>query len=181
VGIYTSPAAPTAADDLGLVPAEHPICDVGAQILRYLATGDNGGDPVLDQLFASEVGSSKPQARALIDQYITQCDQRQDQDIAASSSSAAAAVAESSYEAAATASRAAASASAAALAAQQQRSCAAIGGQSDGSRCQSASQGNVANDSYFPCSSVYVEYTEEGTIDQVSLHDVTTDHPGCFR
>src|SRR4051812_31574248 len=47
--------AMAAADASGLIPAQYPQCDLGSQILSYLATGDNGGDPGMDQLFASYV------------------------------------------------------------------------------------------------------------------------------
>jgi hypothetical protein len=162
------------------VPAQYSQCDEGAAILHYLATGDNGGDPSMDQVFASHVGVPKPQARALADQWIEACDQQYAQRAAASSWAQAEAQARASYEAASSASAAAASASEAAVAAQERRSCAAIGGQAGDRMCQSASQSSAANDPYYPCSAVYVEFTAEGTIDQGSLHNVNTDHPGCF-
>jgi hypothetical protein len=172
-------SAPT-ADAAGLVVAQYPQCDVGAEILDYLATGDNGGDPSVDQVFASHVGVPAPQARALADQYIESCDQQAAQQKAAASSSAAEASARESASAASAAASASQAQHDAAVAAQRQRSCAAIGGQAGDSLCQSASQGSAANDPYYPCSAVYVEFTDEGTIDQTSLHNVSTDHPGCF-
>src|SRR5688572_3955019 len=94
--VATSPTA----DAAGLVVAQYPQCDVGAKILDYLATGDNGGDPSLDQVFASHVGVPVPQARALADQYIESCDQQAAQQEAAASSSAAEAAARASASAA---------------------------------------------------------------------------------
>jgi hypothetical protein len=174
--VVTDPSA----DDSGLVTAHHGQCDVGTKILNYLATGDNGGDPGMDQVFASYVGVSAPQARALADKWITACDQQAAQQEAAASSSAAEATARASASASAAAASASRAQQEAAVEAQRQRSCAAIGGQAGDSLCQSASQGNAANDPYYPCSAVYVEFTDEGTIDPTSLHNVNTDHPGCF-
>jgi hypothetical protein len=88
-----------AADTNGLITAQYARCDVGAQILNYLATGDNGGDPGLDQVFASFVGVPAPQARALADQYIQNCDAQQAEQEAAASSSAAALAAEAAASA----------------------------------------------------------------------------------
>jgi hypothetical protein len=167
-------------DDSGLVAAQHPQCDQGAQILDYLATGDNGGDPGMDQVFASHVGVPQPQARALADQWIESCDQQLDRQAAAASSSAA------EVEARASASTASAAASAsraqheAAVAAEQQRSCAGIDGQARDGICQSSSAGHVTGDPYYPCSALVVQFTEDGMIDQGSYHDTNADHPGCF-
>ena len=172
-------SAPT-ADTAGLVVAQYPRCDVGAEILEYLATGDNGGDPSLDQVFAGHVGVPAPQARALADQYIESCDQQAAHQEAAASSSATEASARASASAASAAAAASQAQHDAAVQAQRQRSCAAIGGQAGDSLCQSASQDSAANDPYYPCSAVYVEFTAEGTIDQTSLDNVNTDHPGCF-
>ena len=33
----------------------------------------------------------------------------------------------------------------------------------------------------FPCSALVVHFTEDGTIDEGSYHDVNADHPDCFR
>jgi hypothetical protein len=67
-----SPAAVTQDD---LIVAESPECAaVGLKVLRYLTTGDNGGDPQLDLEYASDVHTSLPEARAIADRAIVECD-----------------------------------------------------------------------------------------------------------
>lgn len=43
-------------------------------MLRYLTTGDNDGDPQLDLKYASYVRTSLPEARAIADKAILECD-----------------------------------------------------------------------------------------------------------
>ena len=62
-----------------LIAARHHECGFGAGLLRYLATGDNGGNPAFDQYFASDVGAPVPQARAIADKAIQDCDAGLDQ------------------------------------------------------------------------------------------------------
>jgi hypothetical protein len=174
------PVYAPSVDDSGLVLAQHARCDQGAAILRYLATGDNGGDPSMDQLFASDVGVPLPQARALADKWIEACDQQAGEEEAAASSSAAAQVAQASASAASAAASASQAQHDAQVLAQQQRSCTAIGGQAHDGICQSDSAGHVTGDPYYPCSALVVQFTEDGTIDPGSLQDVNADHPGCF-
>jgi uncharacterized lipoprotein NlpE involved in copper resistance len=180
-----TPIVAGAADDSGLVTAQHSECDHGAEILNYLATGDNGGDPDLDQLFANYVGVSEPKARALADQWIEGCDQQYAQQEAAASSSAAQARAEASYETAQSASAAAASASEAqqeaTVLANQQRSCAAIGGRVFDGVCHSTSPGDSTATGNPPCSSAVVAFNFEGTIDLPNLTDAESFRPGCWR
>lgn len=62
-----------------LVAARHPQCDHGSAMVRYLATGDNGGVPGLDQDYADQVGTLNPaQIRAKTDDWITACDAKVD-------------------------------------------------------------------------------------------------------
>lgn len=176
----TTAALPTPDAPAVLVPAQYPQCDQGPRIMDYLATGDNGGDPGMDQVFASYVGAPLPQARALADQWIEACDQQYAQQDAAAASSAAQARVQASASAASAAASASRVQQAAAVAAEQQRSCASIGGHARDGICQSSSAGHVTGDPYYPCSALVVRFTDDGTIDQGSLHDVNADHPGCF-
>ncbi|ARE38119.1 hypothetical protein A0W34_32115 (plasmid) [Rhodococcus sp. BH4] len=55
--------------------AQYPACaDIGEKVLRYLSDGDNGGDPALDIEYAASVGVPLPQARAIADDAILNCD-----------------------------------------------------------------------------------------------------------
>jgi hypothetical protein len=172
--------APPSADSSGLVPAQFPQCDRGAIILRYLATGDNWGDPTLDERFGGLVGVPAPQARMVVDQWIRRCDE---QAAAASSSAASLSSAEaSSSAAAASLSSAAASSSAAAasspavLRQAETRSCGAIGGQfSDnfGGTCRSTGGG-------VSCTFADVSFTGDGAIDQSSYRAARASYPACW-
>lgn len=176
-GLVDSTMAATAADTAGLVPAEYPQCDVGAQILRYLQTGDNGGDPQLDVQFANYVGVPVAQARALADQYIQQCDQQ-------------AATQESSQAYAESVSLSAASESAAraqqgaAIAAQEQKSCAAIGGRVDPQWgwCASTVPGDPSGQPGADCANASVSFNlDDGTLADYSYTTAKDVYPGCFR
>ncbi|GAC1369953.1 MAG: hypothetical protein NVSMB43_05020 [Pseudarthrobacter sp.] len=102
----------------------HAPCDLGDEVLHYLATGDNAGDPQLDVVLSKYVGVSLPQARAIADQQIQQCDAKlSGQETAQASAAAASRVAAS--EAADAAKKKAA------VQATQASSCAAIGGRVD--------------------------------------------------
>ncbi|GAB3194972.1 hypothetical protein GCM10027261_14140 [Geodermatophilus arenarius] len=159
-----------AAADGGLIPAQYPQCDLGAEILDYLATGDNAGDPGLDRVFADYVGVSLPQARALADEWIAACDERAAEDEAAAASSTAA-------ESAA----AAAAAAEAAQAAEDRRACGAIGGRYvegsiwDGA-CESTVVGNPSGQPFKDCGHAWLTFpaTEE------DLARLVSDYPGCF-
>lgn len=175
----TVAATATAADTAGLVPAEYPQCDIGAQILRYLQTGDNGGDPQLDVQFANYVGASPAQARALADQAIQQCDQQ------AATQQSSQAYAQSTSAAAASASAAQAQQDAA-TAAQKQQSCAAIGGRVDqefggAGVCASTVPGDPSGQPGAECASAYVTFSLDGTLDSDSYKTAKHDHAGCFQ
>jgi hypothetical protein len=81
--VVPSALATAAAGSEKLVAAEHPQCDHGADLIRYLATGDNQGEPGFDVHYANEVGTlSVAQERAEADQWIEACDQKADADAA---------------------------------------------------------------------------------------------------
>lgn len=110
-------SARTTASVNGLVVARHRQCDFGDRLLRYLATGDNGGEPWYDQQFANDVGVSLPAARAIADEAIQKCDADLDRQAATSAAETASAAAKTSEEQAA-----------AAQVERRKQSCAAIGG-----------------------------------------------------
>lgn len=59
----------------GLIVAQNPACaTLGETVLRYLTDGDNRGDPSLDIEYADSVGVPLPQARAIADDAILECD-----------------------------------------------------------------------------------------------------------
>jgi hypothetical protein len=107
-----------------LVPAQHPECaHAGAAIEHYLVTGDTGGDPSLDQNYASERASilGQPSAsraglvRSDADNAIQTCDQQlTEQAQAAAQARADAAAAQQQAQAAAAAAQQQAQADAAA-------------------------------------------------------------------
>ncbi len=158
------------ADESGLVRAQYPACDVGAEILRYLETGDNGGDPGMDQVFADYVGVSEPQGRALASDWIEACNQQQAEQEAAEASSAAA---ESSA--------AAAAASEVAQMAENRRACEAISGRYVepsvwGGACESPVEGNPSGESFKDCGHAWITFPAT----EADLAQLVTDYPGCF-
>jgi len=177
-GAPTSPATPVADAD-GLVKAQHPQCDVGQRILRYLATGDNGGQPALDQRFANYVGVPPAQARAIADKAIQDCDQQ-----VYTQESQAAVV---SSEAQALASRAAReNAAASALAAQEAKSCAAIGGRFSDDRCYSTVKGNPSGQPGVSCvfpdgTPIWLTFDSDGSVRRGEYQTSQQNYPGCFR
>ncbi len=159
------------ADVSGLIPAEYPQCDRGAAILEYLATGDNGGDPGMDQLFAEYVGTTTPQARALASDWIEACNEQYAEQEAAEASAAAAAAADA---------QAAASASEARAESSNRRACEAIGGSYrttmwDGVS-ESTVEGNPSGQSFKDCGHAWITFpaTEQ------ELAQLSADYPGCF-
>lgn len=81
-GVANEATALQAASE-NLVVATHPQCDHGTALVQYLATGENGGMPGLDQEYADLVGTLNPaQIRAKADDWITACDARVDADAA---------------------------------------------------------------------------------------------------
>lgn len=66
--------SPQTSDD-GLVVASNNGCaTLGRAVLEYLSTGDNRGDPNLDLKYGDSVGVPLPQARAIADRAIVDCD-----------------------------------------------------------------------------------------------------------
>jgi len=124
--------------------ARHADCNFGPTLLHYLATGDNGGNPWYDQHYANDVGASAPQARAVADKAIQDCDAYLDQ--------------QATSAAQATSQRAAATSEAQATATRDQareRSCQSIGGRYDSTSyglCQSTVTGNPSGQPGNDCS-----------------------------
>jgi hypothetical protein len=171
------------AEANALVTARYPQCDLGPQILNYLATGNNGGDPGLDKLFADHVGAPDPQARALADQWIEACDKQQAEKEAAAASAQAAATAAASAGASRSAAAASEAQEQAAVIATQERSCAAIGGEVDDSMgmCHSTVPGNPSGQPGSECEFAWVGFNRDGTIWQGGLETERDFYPGCFR
>lgn len=163
-------SARTTASVNGLVVARHRQCDFGDRLLRYLATGDNGGEPWYDQQFANDVGVSVPEARAIADEAIQKCDADLDRQAAASAAETASAAAKTSEVQAA-----------AAQVARRKQSCAAIGGRYDdtGVWCASTVQGNPSGEAGADCRNSRVPFEGDG-IDRAALAHENEWYPGCF-
>lgn len=161
---------PPLADAEGLVPAQYAVCDLGADILNYLATGDNGGDPGMDQVFADYVGVPEPQARALASDWIEGCNEQQAEQEAAAASSASASSA-----------AAAAEASEAAQNAENRRACEAIGGHYVepaiwGGACESTVEGNPSGEPFKDCGHAWITFPAT----EADLNQLVADYSGCF-
>jgi pyruvate/2-oxoglutarate dehydrogenase complex dihydrolipoamide acyltransferase (E2) component len=160
----------------GLVTAIYARCDTGKRVLHYLATGENGGDSQLDVLLSRYVGVPLPQARAIADQQIQQCDTDLSKQEAAQASAAAAS------QAAASAAAAAAKQTAA-IQAEQQRSCAAIGGRVDAEWgwCASTVKGNPSGNPGAECENANVAFNTDGSIADYAYTTDKDFYPSCFR
>jgi hypothetical protein len=167
--------APDAAGS-GLVTPVHARCDVGNKILHYLATGDNGGDPQLDVVLSKDVGVSVPQARAIADQEIQQCDAAMSKQEASQASAAAQATAAASAAAAAEQKKADVQAT-------QTKSCAAIGGKvdPDWGWCASTVPGNPSGKPGSDCKYANVAFNPDGTLATWSSSTTKDFYPGCFQ
>lgn len=171
-----SAAAPTSSNDPvsnsanGLVPARHPDCNIGGQLLRYLATGDNAGHPWLDQNYANDVGATPPQARAIADEAIEACDAALDQRAAAATAAASASAAATSRQQAAAEQLTA-----------RESNCAAIGGKYDAQWqwCASTVSGNPSGEAGADCRNASVPF-DGVTIDPKAVRHELEWYPGCF-
>ncbi|WP_426997980.1 hypothetical protein [Pseudarthrobacter sp. N5] len=176
-------ATPAAAGAAGLVKALHPHCDVGDKVLNYLATGDNGGDPQLDVLLSKYVGVDLPQARAIADQQIQQCDANLSRQEAAQASAAAADLSRQKAAQASATAAALEAADAAKKKATQDSSCAAIGGRVDTTWgwCASTVKGNPSGEPGSDCSYAQVAFNPDGTLAKWSSSTTKDSYPGCFQ
>jgi hypothetical protein len=174
-GVTILPTNLGQAPSNGLIAAQHAQCNFGPTLLHYLATGDNGGNPWYDQHYSSDVGASAPQARAIADKAIQDCDA----DLDKQATSAAQATSES---AAATSKAAAVTSEAQAAATREQarvRSCQSIGGKYDSTTygsCQSTVQGDATGH----CSYSSVGFEGGSQISQAQLVQAKKSYPGCW-
>ncbi|MDZ7931193.1 MAG: DUF4333 domain-containing protein [Rhodococcus sp. (in: high G+C Gram-positive bacteria)] len=76
----TEPGTPNPqTSDNGLIVANSNGCaTLGWAVLEYLSTGENRGDPTLDLKYGDSVGVALPQARAIADRAIVDCDRQND-------------------------------------------------------------------------------------------------------
>jgi hypothetical protein len=174
----------------GLVVARHQHCDVGSVILHYLETGDNQGNPRLDQRFAIYVHVPLPQARALADQYIESCDQnidRQDQaaqqavirseQLAAQQAEIAQRFEQQKVEQA----RARAE-----LHSRELVMCNSVGGRLENERCYSTVKGDPSGKPGADCTSmngtpIWLSFAKSGEFLSGFYSTTKTFYPGCFR
>jgi hypothetical protein len=121
------------------------------------------------------VGVPLPQARAIADQQIQQCDTDLSKQESAQASAAAASQAASSAAAALAQQRAA-------VQAEQQRSCTEIGGRvdTDWGWCASTVQGNPSGKPGSECKYASVAFNPDGTIAKYSYDSDKDFYPSCF-
>jgi len=182
-GVTILPTNLGQAPSNGLIAAQHAQCNFGPTLLHYLATGDNGGNPWYDQHYSSDVGASAPQARAIADKAIQDCDADLDkQATSAAQATSESAAATSKAAAAATSKAAAATSEAQAAATREQarvRSCQSIGGKYDSTTygsCQSTVQGDATGH----CSYSSVGFEGGSQISQAQLVQAKKSYPGCW-
>jgi hypothetical protein len=189
-GVTILPTNLGQAPSNGLIAAQHAQCNFGPTLLHYLATGDNGGNPWYDQHYSSDVGASAPQARAIADKAIQDCDADLDkQATSAAQATSESAAATSKAAAAATSKAAAATSEAAAVTSEAQaaatreqarvRSCQSIGGKYDSTTygsCQSTVQGDATGH----CSYSSVGFEGGSQISQAQLVQAKKSYPGCW-
>ncbi|WP_144627448.1 hypothetical protein [Arthrobacter woluwensis] len=195
----TSPGNPSSAPTIAetpqavshgsgaLVHARHGECNFGPKVMKYLATGDNQGDPRLDKMFAGHVGAPGPEARQIVDDAIEKCDGAADQREAvqaSASASAEAATAKASAEAQASASADAARAS---LLAKERPACAAIGGRLNPSSnsayldtCDAPNPDAAATNGTL-CAYAQIAFNTSGQMAQSDIDVVKDGYPGCFK
>ena len=168
-----------------LVRARHVECNFGPKVMKYLATGDNQGDPRLDKIFASHVGASAPEARQIVDDAIEKCDGAADSREAAqasASASAEAAAAKASAEAQASAS---ADAARAAILAKEGPACAAIGGRlhtrSSGFDTCDAPNPDAASTDGTSCGFAQIVFNASGEMAQSDINETKEGYPGCYK
>nr|WP_015061708.1 hypothetical protein [Arthrobacter sp. 31.31]AFK88715.1 Flagellar hook-associated protein flgK [Arthrobacter sp. 31.31] len=168
----------------GLVKALHARCDVGNKIMHYLATGNNGGDPQLDVLLSKYVGVDLPQARAVADQQIQQCDANLSKQEAAQASAEASASARASYAAAEAQASAQAVQDKAARLVTEQKACAAISGDVTenlfGDLCVSNAKGSTTDGSHTSCGYAQIGFQPDGTLASADIAAIKDGYPGCF-
>ncbi|WP_442545224.1 hypothetical protein ACSBOX_05980 [Arthrobacter sp. KN11-1C] len=152
--------------------------------MRYLATGDNGGDPQLDVLLSKYVGVDLPQARAVADQQIQQCDANLSQQEAAQASAAASASAKASQAAVEAQASAQAFQDKAVHLAVEQKACGTIGGNVRenlfGDLCVSSNGGSTTDGSHTSCGYAQIGFLQDGTLDSAEIANIKSGYPGCF-
>lgn len=182
-----SPTSSGSAASNGLIKAVHSECDFGDQILKYLATGDNQGNPQLDTVLADYVGVPLPKARGIANQKIQDCDAKLTKQRQAVVEESAAAVAQENRASAAAEESAQAVQDRAALLVIEQDACtAALGGtvsdKGGGQRdfCVSASRGSTNDGSNTSCAFALIAFQPDGTLLKEDVTGVQHAYPGCF-
>lgn len=170
-----------------LVRARHVECNFGPKVMKYLATGDNQGDPRLDKIFARHVGAPGPEARRIVDDAIEKCDGAADDREAAqasASASAESAAAKASAEAQASASADAARAN---LLAKERPACAAMGGRLNPNSnsayldtCDAPNPDAAATNGAL-CAYAQIAFNASGQMAQSDIDVVRDGYPGCFK
>jgi hypothetical protein len=170
---FTPTTAPYTSPE-GLVTARHDSCDFGPELLHYLETGDNDGNPWYDQHYAADVGVPLPQARAIADAAIERCDDTLDAQEAQTSRAA-------SQSAAATTS----AARQAALAEKEAAACGQIGGvltqRAGGDTCRSATPDAPGNDTtHTRCYLGNINFNPDGSLIEEQLEFARRQYPKCY-
>jgi len=173
-----------------LVPARHPQCDVGPVILHYLQTGDNQGQPGLDENYARYVHAPIEQARAIADRYIKSCDQNLDNEAAAQAQAEQQATVKAQKQqqddVAATQARAADAQRERAVESKRKSSCDAIGGKVTTDGCSSTIKGNPSGKPGADCTypdgtQIFIGFNSDGSILSEFYGSAKDFYPGCFK
>ncbi|MDR6688982.1 pyruvate/2-oxoglutarate dehydrogenase complex dihydrolipoamide acyltransferase (E2) component [Arthrobacter sp. 1088] len=184
-GVSGATGEPSSAS-AGLIQAVHHQCDFGSTILRYLATGDNQGDPKLDTAFSQHVGVSLPQARAIADQAIERCDAAISKQAAAQASAAAAAQAEASAAVAEAQASAKSAQDKMQRLAREQKLCAPLGGtvedggENSADLCVSTNKGNATDEAQLSCAFATIPFQPDETLSAADIATFKEGYPGCF-
>jgi len=153
--------------------------------MKYLATGDNQGDPRLDKIFAGHVGASAPEARQIVDDAIEKCDGAADSREAAQASTSASAEAANAQASADAQASASADAARSALVAKERAACAELGGRLNpgivGYDTCDAPNTHASATNGLSCAFAQIAFNASGEIAPSDIDVIKNGYPGCFN
>lgn len=173
-----APSEVLAADDDGLVVPRHSQCNYGPMILRYLETGDNQGHPVLDQNLGAYVHEPLPQARAMADTGVENCDNAVDRQEQAAQQQVAQVEQQREQQAEQARERQA-------VQTEELTECNIVGGQLANQVCYSAVKGNPSGRPGDECDPgghpISLGFNQRGEFLSGFLETSKTFYPGCWK
>ncbi|MET4622801.1 hypothetical protein ABIE18_004280 [Arthrobacter sp. 2762] len=157
---------------------------VGNNEWHYVSSEHVSRAAQLDVLLSKYVGVDLPQARAVADQQIQQCDANLSRQEAAQASAEASASARASYAAGEAQASAQAVQDKAARLMTEQKACAAIGGHLTenlfGDLCVSNAQGSTTDGSHTSCGYAQTGFQPDGTLASADIAAIKDGYPGCL-